>query len=213
MEINEKAWLERTRKLNGRIMFPTTHDILPEHTKIVIAYLKGWLECGNDILIVTKPHLDVIKDLCEAFVKCRDQITFRFTIGSIDDRVLKFWEPGAPAFEERFSSLVWAQERGFKTSVSCEPFLDSTILYLAEKLYPYVTDTIWIGLMNRIGDRVDTTDWTPKQMACLDEVKEWQKRQTVLDLYNYLCHLDKIRWKDSIRKMLNLPEIGDDNKT
>jgi DNA repair photolyase len=47
-----------------RIMFPSTHDLFPEHLDVVTGALKSWLESENQVLIVTKPHCDVVKHLC-----------------------------------------------------------------------------------------------------------------------------------------------------
>ena len=62
---------------------------------------------------------------------------------------------GAPKFEERMASLVYAHQHGFKTSVSVEPMLDSkNIVHLFQVLKPHVTDSIWIGKLNHIRQRV-----------------------------------------------------------
>ena len=57
----------------------------------------------------------------------REQLLFRFTVGSAKDDVLSFWEPGAPTFAERMASLELAWAHGYQTSVSCEPMLDGHI--------------------------------------------------------------------------------------
>lgn len=208
MVLNEKALNEKPRKLDGRIMFPTTHDIFPDDIEGTIAYLRGWLEAGNEILIVTKPHYEVIKDLCEAFTDYRDSIIFRFTIGSVDNRTLAFWEPGAPLFNERLTSLAFAFSEGFRTSVSIEPYLDGSVLAVVRETEPYVTDTIWIGTMNQISRRVDTTGWTEEQFQHLRSVQNLSRPKWVRYFYDALKDNPKIRWKDSIRKMLHLPEVA-----
>ena len=53
--INSKKLFEKPRKVKGRIMFPTTHDILPEYLFQTVEYLNDWLAVGNEILIVSKP--------------------------------------------------------------------------------------------------------------------------------------------------------------
>jgi DNA repair photolyase len=209
MVLNEKALNEKPSKLKGRIMFPTTHDIFPDDIEGTIAYLRGWLNTGNEILIVTKPHIGVIEELCDAFTDYRDAIIFRFTIGSTDNNALSFWEPGAPDFQERLFCLKYAYMTKYKTSVSIEPYLDGTVLAVVRHVYPYVTDTIWIGLMNQINRRVDTKGWSEKDINMLDYTINCQKPKWVRYFYNALKDVPKIRWKDSIRKLLNLPEEPD----
>src|SRR5450759_4786524 len=94
MRRNKSLIVQGTKYLSGRIMFPTTHDIFPEHINLTIAALHEWLSAGNNVLIVTKPHLDVIQTLCAALADYKKQIIFRFTIGSALDESLAFWEPG-----------------------------------------------------------------------------------------------------------------------
>jgi DNA repair photolyase len=206
MALGVFAVTEKPRKLKGRIMFPTTHDILPSLLPVVVPYLKGWLDAGNEILIVTKPHLDVIQALCDDLFAHRDQILFRFTIGSTDDATLKFWEPGAPGYLERLTSLKFAKLARFKTSVSCEPYLDASIWDLVMDVYPHVTNDIWIGLMNNIVSRVNIEGWSNDDHRFLYVLLGQQHPNAVRYLYNSLRNAPKIRWKDSIRKMLNLPD-------
>lgn len=190
-----------------RIMFPSTHDLFPEHLDVIIvSALKTWLAQGNQILIVTKPHLEVVKRLCCELKPAHKQIIFRFTIGSMNNEVLSFWEPGAPTYEERYESLCFAHASGFETSVSCEPYLDNKIYDLVEAVSLFVTDTIWIGKMNRIGRRVNADDWTNKERAFLHRVFDAQTNEFINDLYNRLKDRQQIRWKDSIKKVLGLPE-------
>lgn len=205
-KIIPKKLEEKPRKVKGRIMFPTTHDILPDCINETVEYLRGWLEVGNEILIVSKPHLECIKRICDELKDYKKQIVFRFTIGSMNNDVLKFWEPGAPSFDERFKSLKYAHEKGFITSVSCEPYLDNKISQMALKLVPYVDDTIWIGKMNRIGQRVNTDNWSKDDFKYLDKIKESQTDDFINKLYRKFRFNEKIKWKDSIKQVLGLPE-------
>lgn len=206
MRVMKSKLTETPRRLDGRIMFPTTHDITPENLQTALAYLNGWLKAGNEFLIVSKPHLECVKEMCARLMPFRDSITFRFTIGSLDDEVLKFWEPGAPGYGERLDSLRYAHHRGFRTSVSCEPFLDDKVAELAEAVSPYVTDTVWIGKMNHIGKRVNTRGWGEQGYAFLERVKAAQTDTEILKLYETLKSNPKIRWKDSIKHVVGLPE-------
>jgi len=153
-EIDMKKVNEKPKKLAGRIMFPTTHDITHRNMRGVASYLKGWLKEDNEILIVSKPDPVCIKFLCEQLYPYRSQITFRFTIGSLDNETLRFWEPNAPGIAARLVALEIAYKAGYQTSVSCEPYLDGTIVDLVTAVLPWVTDTVWIGKMNQVKKRV-----------------------------------------------------------
>ena len=80
---------------------------------------------SNEVLVVSKPRVACVKRLCAELLPYRDQIVFRFSIGSTDSAVLSFWEPGAPGFEERLECLRIAHISEYVTSVSCEPMLDA----------------------------------------------------------------------------------------
>ena len=205
MKPNERSLAERPKKLSGRIMFASSHDILPEHIDITLKYLSGWLGAGNEILIVTKPHSECVNAICrEFFLDFRRQITFRFTIGSMNDLSLKFWEPNAPPLSERLNALAYAREVGYKTSMSCEPFLDSSIHYLVERVLDDVTDTVWVGMMNGISRRVDTKSWSTDDWQYMGILQKCHTEAFIRDLYEHFKDNPKVRWKDSIRKMLGL---------
>jgi DNA repair photolyase len=209
MHLNARSLNERPRFYKGvenRIMFPSSHDILPEHLDVTVEYLKKWLGAGNSMLIVSKPHLECIVRLCNDLEQYKDQIVFRFTIGSYDDKVLKFWEPDAPSYTERMQSLKHAYKKGYKTSVSCEPYLDGSVTFVVDAVSSYVNDTIWVGLMNAIAQRVDTTGWTKEDFAFLESTKNCQTKDTVEFLYQELHENPKVRFKDSIKRVLGLPE-------
>ena len=125
-------------------MFPSTHDITPSNLSYAIQHLHNILSAGNEVLIVTKPHLEVIERLCKEFADYKDKILFRFTIGSKNSEILKFWEPNATSYEERKASLIYAFENGFQTSLSCEPMLDDNVEGIVNDLQDYISETIWI---------------------------------------------------------------------
>lgn len=193
------------RKEKGRIMFPTAHDLFPDHLPAIEKNLRGWLDKGNSILIVTKPRQDVIEHLVD-ILDPSDPVVFRFTIGSMDDEILRFWEPGAPSFSERFTCLRLANSEGFITSVSSEPFLDGDVVRMAKLLLPYVSDSMWIGKMNRIRERVDVTGWSEQDLRFLSAVEIVQRDEAILEIYESLKDEPKIRWKDSVKTLLGLPE-------
>src|ERR1039457_3088349 len=94
--VRQKALSKTYRKIKGRIMFPSSHDITPTYINDALTILRKLLEIDNKVLIVTKPHLDCIKAICSTFDVRKSQILFRFTIGSANTQTLKFWEPNAP---------------------------------------------------------------------------------------------------------------------
>jgi len=152
MKVNQPA-VERTfGKYSGRVMFPSTHDIVdrPDVLEACTTVLQKLLEAGNELLITTKPKPSVVKGIMERFRHFKSQIQFRFTITSLHSSVLSFWEPNAPNFEERFEALRYAFRQRFKTSVSIEPYLDHDPAELVSRITPYVTESIWIGPMNYI---------------------------------------------------------------
>jgi DNA repair photolyase len=191
------------RKRSERIMFPSVHDIHPDNLDDTIAILKRILEPGNDVLIVSKPHRKCIKRLCSELSIYKKKILFRFSIGSSRNAVLKFWEPNAPLFAERLASLKFAHQKGFSTSVSCEPMLDNKIHEVVKKVEPFVSDTIWIGKINnamrycKINGHGDA-----KTIAAIRQLEEWQSPENIFKLYKRYKRHPKIMWKGSIRKVL-----------
>jgi DNA repair photolyase len=198
---------EKVKKTEGRLMFPSSHDLSPEHIDVAVQMLSKLLKAGNDVLVVSKPHLEVIQKICQQFPDYKDQILFRFTIGSMDNDVLKFWEPGAPDFEERLAALKFAYSAGFQTSVSSEPALDGNTYDLVQKLMPYVTDSIWIGLANRMKANLKLNghgDAETRKRA--DELQKIQSDNWVWGLYDKLGNNSLIRWKDSCKKILKMEQ-------
>lgn len=206
--IRQHSLEARVKKYDEPVMFPSSHDITPPHLEESIQFLKKILEAGNNVMIVSKPHLVCIKRICKEFVQYKDKLLFRFTIGSSDDSVLKYWEPNAPCFKERLNSLKYAYNHGFQTSISCEPMLDKNIEKVVGKVDPYVTETIWIGKINRL---LGTTgrgnlefnghlNQDTKEKAL--QLIGWQSDENILQLYNNLCDNSKIRWKSSILAVL-----------
>jgi len=202
------------------VMFPSSHDITPNNLSACLQVLDHLLVRrevrkrngvvkvmgGNEVLIVSKPHLDCIQVICQRFTAYREQILFRFTIGACDDSVLSSWEPGAPSYGERKASLRYAQESGFETSVSVEPLLDpANIDQLIAELIPYVSETIWIGKMNHLKRLVKGA---PAQLvSAINHIKTHQADHIIKAIYQRHKDNPKIRWKDSVRKVLGVKWI------
>jgi hypothetical protein len=94
---------------------------------------------------------------------------------------------------------------GYRTSVSIEPMLDTV-----ENLWPLVTDTIWIGKMNKAGQRVKCE--TPEDIARLKAVLDEQTPAKIRQLYDELAD-NPNRWKESIASELGLPAEEDNWST
>lgn len=203
----EKSFNRKWGKKEGAIMFPTTHDIYPEILDKSIDFLKRILEPGNKVLIVSKPHYDCVYELCDKLWEYKDQILFRFTIGSCHDSTLKYWEPNAPNFLERFKSLKLAFNLGFKTSVSCEPILDKDIRMLIEGyLKPFITDAIWLGKMNQIEKRLKANGIKNIPAEIMSGIDHWENDDNIWTLYYRYKEDPKIKWKESIKKIVGIKE-------
>ncbi len=201
-ELTPNAALTRYPAKNGLVMFPSTHDITPYNLEASIRVLKIVLASGNDVLIVTKPRLDIIKRLCEEFITRQELIEFRFTIGTLSPRISKFWEPGAPLPVERIAALKHAHASGYSTSVSMEPLLGGfdTAQSVLAAVRDFVTGKIWIGKLNRIRSNVDVS--TTRNMRMVQALESLQTDQKILQIHSAFRDDPKIRWKDSIRKVV-----------
>lgn len=222
-KLNSKEWVKESvkktfpkiPKTNGDwVMFPTQHDITEYYLEKSIDSIKKLLDAENKVLIVSKPHFECIRSICNAFVYYKDRILFRFTIGSMDNSKLKFWEPGAPSFEERVQALQHAFYSGFKTSVSMEPMVDSVenTIITFYNLDSWVNDKIWIGKMNKIDKRVlGRQISTPIEIAC-KKIKEEQSDKNILWMVDQLKYHPKIEWKDSIKEVIEWQKKLDDKE-
>ena len=201
MKIRKEVLNKRMHKLPGRIMFPSTHDIIAESPfkEACFTALENLLYSGNTVLITSKPRLEVIKEIDSKFSEFQNQIQFRFTITSSSDKLLLFWEPNAPLFKERFSSLQFAYSKGFKTSVSIEPFLDYDPIPLIKLVTPFTTESIWLGRMNYIACQ----NLSDEEVVFYKLVRKNYESQHLIELWNALKCYPKIRFKDSIRNQIS----------
>lgn len=204
-EINRASYNNNIKYREGYIMFPSTHDITPEHLNLAIDYLKRLLNNGNKVLIVSKPSYICIKQICDTFTDYKDNILFRFTIGSTSKKTLKFWEPNAPDYEERKQAVIYAYEAGYQTSLSCEPMLDNRIDKVIDDLSAYVTDAIWLGKMNFAIRRLRTNGHLDAEnQAAAEQLLEWQSDSSIKKLYKKYKDNPQIKWKESIKKVVGL---------
>ena len=202
--INQAKVDKHRGKVNGVVMMPSTHDITPLNLSEYLVVLRRHLDAGNQVLVVSKPRWQCITIICEAYQEFKSQIMFRFTIGSMDDDVLGFWESGAPNFAERHSCLEYAYHKGFRTSVSVEPMLDAYPQYIYEACKDYITDSIWFGLLRNFDRRVDLTGVTPEQKAkFIDPLKKLQTSKAWIDeLVKMMDGKPFVKWKDSMKQFI-----------
>jgi DNA repair photolyase len=189
---------------DGVIMFPSAHDITPFYLRSAFVAIEDMMQAGRQVVIVTKAHLDCIKELCDMFTAYRDKLLIRITIGSMDEKVCKFWEPGAPAPSERLSALKHAFTEGYRTSVSMEPILlgVSDAVKTFYQVEPFVNEKIWIGKMNSPDIRVDKSVSENRSMVAY--IKKCQSDDEIKKLYQKLKDHPKVEWKDSIKQIVGL---------
>lgn len=202
MEIRAQVVEKTFHKYDGRVMFPSSHDIvdIPEIKDACFTVLEKLLSVENEVLVTTKPSLSVTKDIIENFQKYQPQLQFRFTITSKNNELLSFWEPNAPSYEERVESLILAYKEGFKTSVSIEPFLDNEPQLLIHEVAPYVTESIWIGPMNYI----KRNNIPEEDQPMYDAIRNSIKVSHLKEIYEDLKDFPNIRFKDSMKIKLGL---------
>ena len=200
----EKVLIRHRKRYEGQLMFPSTHDITPHNLNACITKLRNLLNPGNRVLVVSKPHLVCIEKLCGSLLEFKSQILFRFTIGACDNRILSYWEPNAPGYEERKQCLIYAYGSGFQTSLSVEPMLDSSgIDALIGDILPHVTHSIWIGTMNHLGRFGKVSDTVLRQ--AINDIKNGQTDAKIKAIYQRHKDNPMIRWKKEIKKVVGIP--------
>ena len=183
--LNERKLNERVPKGHKLTMFPSTHNISLEFLVPCEEKIQQILDSGSDVLIVLKPRLKVVKSICTRFEAVKERIIYRFTIGSTDNAVLKFWEPGAPSFEERIACLKFAYEHGFETSVSVEPWWGGDIDRLISELRQYTSNSIWIGKVNLGKTRLKINGhWNPETEVKYNELMAEYADENIMAIYN-----------------------------
>lgn len=156
MEFKREEYEKTITARLERSIFPTAHDIFPFNRMICFKFLERLInpqkDVFNKVLVVSKPRLSVFQSFCERFADLKENILLRFTITTQNSNLIDYWEENASKFKERFECLKLCYEKEFPVSVSIEPYLDTpqNLFSLVDKLSNYVSDTIWIGHMNRI---------------------------------------------------------------
>ena len=193
-----KDLTKKIPKHKSMVMFPSSHDITPIHLTENITMLGNILKSGNSVLVVSKPHYECISKICEVFTEYKDKLLFRFTIGSMDSQVLKFWEPGGTTFEERLECLKLCYLQGYQTSVSMEPVLDKNVDGLVDILSLWVTETIWIGKPNHLLYRV--------RMNGHGDIETLQKCNELLGWINDPVFIKGLYLKYNVNPMIRFKE-------
>ena len=69
MEIRADILTTKFRKYPGRVMFPSSHDIvdIPDIKEACLTVLKNLLDAENEVLVTMKPSLNVTKDIVARF--------------------------------------------------------------------------------------------------------------------------------------------------
>jgi hypothetical protein len=199
----------KIKKLNGWGMLPGFHDIFPEILDETIEYFRKHLEIGNNLLVVSKGNFDCIKAIIDEFSEYKDQLLFRFTITTKDEELYNFWEPYAPIYYERIDSLMYANHKGFKTSVSIEPFLDRDPIGLIKSVAPFVSEVIWLGKMNHLKNISKIVSPHSSEFHYIKEITSTKHLISIVRDIKSTEGLSenakkKIQYKDSFDKILQL---------
>lgn len=201
-ELTKRASITSYPARDGVVMFPSSHDITLFNLHAYLRVARLILEKGNSLLIVSKPRRECIWSLLSELHEYKEQILIRFTIGTVHENLSRFWEPGAPLPMERISCLAMACGEGFATSVSIEPMLGGSkgAMSVVEVVREYVTETIWIGKMNKARLRVDMR--VPENAAAVERIEAMQDDREIVKLYMAYRNDPSIRWKDSIKEVV-----------
>ena len=214
--VNERRVAKGYRRWGcRRVMFPSAHDITPGTVDAVAAVAAKLLRAENKLLLVTKADGPCVERVARATRQWQGGVLWRLTIGCLDERCRRFWEPGAPPIDMRLETLRRLVAGGWETSVSAEPLLQPTAARrLVEAVAPYVTETIWIGAARRLRERTawvyESTLDSGYQWALMLAVRNLEAMQTperIRGVYDEMAGLPavtraKLRFKDSYAEAL-----------
>jgi len=83
--------------------------------------------------------------------------------------------------------------------------LDTHIDDVVEQVLPYVTETVWIGKPNKLKSRLSMNGHNDEEtMARTEELLQSLSDQFIWDLYARYNDNPKIRWKESIKKVIGI---------
>lgn len=215
--VNADAAVKRYPLYEGRVMFPTTHDITLSNAGACLAVLVSLLRAGNDVLVVSKAglHVPALLGVARGLVSTAHSTTpvpleLRVSLTCLNPERARFWEPGAPTPGERLDALRAARDAGFPTSVSIEPLLEAEnfkgIVLAAQDAG--VRGEIWIGAANHLRAR---TAWCRGLPGLEEEIRRIQAGQTpekMREIYAALKGNPQVRWKDSYQKALGIDAMG-----
>ena len=207
--VRDHYFVPPRHKKPGVTMFPSAHDITMHNYEEAEIAIRNMLRNDEKVLVVTKGDTHAIRMTLAGLKWAAERLEVRVTIGSHEDAVLKFWEPGAPCFEDRVKTLTWAKEAGYRTSVSMEPMLCANPMAVIARVLHAVTGEIWIGLPKDLVRRVSVN--CPGDAQALAQARllvgmwndEW-----VMKLYAQMKGQSWVRWKDSIRQVVEKRQNG-----
>ena len=195
-----RGYVERAsqtrRRPTAKVIFPCRHEIRPGNLQACGEALDQllWAEC--QVVVCTRASWSCVAVLCNAFRRKAHLLTFRIRIGSIDDDVLAFWEPGTPCAEERIEALKYARAAGFETSVGIDPVLDTSIAGIRrviEAVSPHVSDSIWLE--------------TRHNMLGVLERNGWGDPETYGRAHEVVAFLRSLRWEEVRRLTRQYPGV------
>jgi hypothetical protein len=190
-----------TIKYDGRVMYPTAHDITGRFLHTHIKNIAELLKSGNDLLICSKAREKCMQKVAEACIDYKDKVIFMVTITTFDEAQSIFWEPNAPLPMERIAALQYLHGQGFSTSVLIEPLLQgpASAMSIYQAVEPYVTDLVWIGTMNSADTRVNVA--VPENAKAVEAIKRYHSIDNLRFLYSSMKDLPKVQFKSSITRI------------
>jgi hypothetical protein len=127
-----------------------------------------------------------------------------FTIGSMFNDVIRFWEPGASIPQARISCLKYAYYKGYETNVLCEPYLDGFALAIYEQTLQYITGDFWLGCVKNFRQRVRLDGATGDEMQrYVNPLRILCDDEHIRLIASAFTDKPKVKFKDSIVRVLN----------
>ena len=87
--------------------------------------------------------------------------------------------------------------------------LDDNIQGVVEQVMPYVTETVWIGKPNMLKSRLAMNGHNDEEtMTKAEELLQSLSDPFIWDLYDRYKDDPKIRWKESISKIVGIDVVA-----